>query len=105
MIRVTTTYQKSVIRSIEVSGHALSDEYGKDLVCAGVSAIVTGIANMLVKKDFLESGEIQFKNGYVLIKTSNENKEHQLILETLMVSLESVEESYDNYIEIIKKEA
>ncbi|WRK55922.1 ribosomal-processing cysteine protease Prp [Coprobacillaceae bacterium CR2/5/TPMF4] len=37
---------------LKISGHANSDEYGKDLVCAGVSTASIGTLNMLVKKIF-----------------------------------------------------
>ena len=46
MIRVKVTYQKEIVTSLTVSGHANSGEYGKDLVCAGVSAVVVGGLNV-----------------------------------------------------------
>ena len=40
------------IISIEVKGHANSDDYGKDLVCAAVSTVITGGMNALQDKEY-----------------------------------------------------
>ena len=40
MISVNVSFIGNDIQLLTVSGHANFDEYGKDIVCAGVSAIV-----------------------------------------------------------------
>ena len=52
MIKVTVKKKDNYIVDLKISGHANSDEYGKDLVCAGVSTASIGTLNMLVKKIF-----------------------------------------------------
>lgn len=47
MIKVRISCTGDDIRSIDVSGHALFDQYGKDVVCAGVSSVVIGALNAL----------------------------------------------------------
>ena len=47
MISVNVSFIGNDVKSLTVSGHANYDEYGKDIVCAGVSAIVTGGINAL----------------------------------------------------------
>ena len=53
MIEAVIKKHKQSIIQITVSGHAQSAEYGKDLVCAGVSTACIGIANALVHYQFL----------------------------------------------------
>ena len=45
MISVNVTFIDQKIQQIEISGHANFDRHGKDIVCAGVSAIVYGSIN------------------------------------------------------------
>ena len=47
MISVNVTFIGSDIQTLIVSGHANYDKYGKDIVCAGLSAIVTGGINAI----------------------------------------------------------
>ena len=50
MITVRVCYREGNIFSISLTGHG-GGEYGKDLVCAGVSACFIGALNALVEKD------------------------------------------------------
>lgn len=104
MIKVDLSYHLEQLIHVEISGHAQSNEYGKDLVCAGVSSIATGIANTLVKHDFLSQGKIVLREGYIDITVDNVTRENQLILETLVISLKGIEDSYGQYIKINQKE-
>ncbi len=59
MIQSNSKTKDNHIVNLKISGHANSGEYGKDLVCAGVSTASIGALNMLVKKDFSKA---QFRN-------------------------------------------
>lgn len=90
---------------ITVSGHADSAVYGKDLVCAGVSTAVTGIANALVNRHFLEGlGTIDLKEGFVHIKVNQFDHDVEVVLETFETILDTIEESYSRYMKIMKME-
>ena len=73
MIEAVIKKHKQSIVQITVSGHAQSAEYGKDLVCAGVSTACIGIANALVHYQFLsqELGTIEINDGYIDIKVQH----------------------------------
>lgn len=105
MIKVHITRHQGIVQEITISGHANSGEYGKDLVCAGVSSVTTGVCNTLANHNFLDEGTIVYKEGYVSITSKNMTSEHQLILETLITTLENIEENYGTYIRIINQEA
>ena len=51
MIKVIIEKNDSIISVLEVSGHSNYDEKGKDIVCAGVSAIIVGGLNALLNEN------------------------------------------------------
>ncbi len=104
MITVIIQKHNQQIKDIEVSGHADSAEYGKDLVCAGVSSVCVGIANALVKRNFLNHGTIDVEEGFVHVKVNQGSEVIQVVLETFETLLETIEEAYPKYMKITKME-
>ncbi|MCD8028389.1 MAG: ribosomal-processing cysteine protease Prp [Erysipelotrichaceae bacterium] len=104
MVNVKILKEGNDILEIEVSGHADSNEYGFDLVCAGVSTACVGICNELVNHNFLEYGNIELQAGYCHIVVEEFDKLHQVVLETFVTILKTIEESYGDYLKIIKME-
>ena len=104
MIKVNLAYHDGALTYIKVSGHANSDEYGKDLVCAGVSTIIVGVYNTLEKLGMLEIGTFKVKEGLAEFTIHKITRESQLILETLVTTLETIEMSYGDFIQIQKME-
>ena len=100
MISVNVTFMGSDVKSLTVSGHANYDKYGKDIVCAGVSAIVTGGINALESE--VKNIEIINKENELGVKVINNNEKIQIILNTMLVQLETIENSYEKYIKIFK---
>ena len=45
MIKVKVEKDKAKYKKITITGHALYDDYGKDIVCASVSSIVITTVN------------------------------------------------------------
>lgn len=101
MIKVKVTKKHNQITTIVVSGHANSGEYGKDLVCAGISAVVIGALNALNNHP---SYAIDVKDGYVSIDTKMLQEEHDaIVLETMLISLQTIEQNYRKYIKITEE--
>jgi uncharacterized protein YsxB (DUF464 family) len=101
MIKVTIKIQNSLIRMIKVTGHALSAPYGEDLVCAGVSAIMTGGANALI------SPTVRIKNTDGLSEIQIEDlldKDVQIKCRLIETQLQTIEKSYSKYIKITRQE-
>jgi hypothetical protein len=101
MIHVTIRRKHQRIYVFKVTGHALSAPYGEDLVCAGVSAIVTGAANAFDPKGIrihLQEGKADFQVDDV------ENSHHQTILELMKIQLQTIVESNPKYIQMNEKE-
>ncbi|MCD8204845.1 MAG: ribosomal-processing cysteine protease Prp [Coprobacillus sp.] len=98
MIKVRVKYVADEISLIDVKGHALSGEEGKDLVCAGVSSVITGCLNSL---DDSSKFVISLDKGLAHIEVNSALSEHnRVVLKTLLISLETIKESYPEYIEI-----
>jgi len=88
----------SPISQIIVNGHANSANYGKDIVCAGVSAIVTGTINAL-KEITNINPKYKIEDGYCEIKFSGDDLS-QTVAKTMMYQLKTIEESYSKNVKI-----
>ena len=100
MIKIEVEKSNGAIVSIKASGHAGSGEYGHDLVCAAVSAILTGGANAINEK---KSFDLSLSSGNALIRLKeNEmlSTHDEVVLETILVELQTIEESYRKFINI-----
>lgn len=100
MTKVTILKCGNFISNIEIKGHALSSEYGKDVVCAGISTVITGICNSLEELTDYNVNQITIKSGHVIIPNINKDEKIQLICEVMIVQLKMIEQSYPKYIEI-----
>lgn len=102
MIKVTISRMKDGrIGRFLVEGHAAYDEPGKDIVCAGVSAVTVGTVNA-IEALLGKQLEARMKDGYLLVhipgKQHDPEGKLQLLLESMVVMLESIKESYGAYI-------
>ena len=103
MIKIQINKTNNKYSSLVVSGHSNYDEHGKDIVCAGVSAIVTGGINALILED-KKSISYEIKDGYVNLDVLNiENNNIQLIIDVIVVQLKTIEESYKKHVKIYEK--
>ncbi|CRK84291.1 ribosomal-processing cysteine protease Prp [Neobacillus massiliamazoniensis] len=108
MIEITITRSDSdYIQSFEISGHAFFAERGKDIVCAGASAVSVGAINSVYALTGV-TPEIEQGDGFLrcvipedLPKVTFEKI--QLLLEGMVVSLQTIEEEYGSHIKITFK--
>ena len=85
------------ITSIEVKGHSNKDAYGKDLVCAAVSAIITGGFNALMDKDY----DFLLQEGHAYVKALDIPSDYDaVVLKTIEAQLKTVEESEPEFVRI-----
>ncbi len=100
MVKATITYRGKGFESLEVKGHADSGEYGKDLVCAAVSAIVVGALNALEGEEDIY--DICIEEGHVkcFAKTNGISDHDETVIETLIIQLKTIEVSYPKNLEI-----
>ena len=101
MIRVKFCQEDNKFISLEIKGHAESTTVeGHDIVCAGVSACAIGALNALENpKNF----DIKMEKGLIEVKAINEILSHDnIVLETLLVQLETIQSEYKKFITIAK---
>lgn len=96
MIKVTVKKD-----NIKITGHAMYDEYGKDIVCAAVSSIVITTVNGIMKLDdsLINTDDT---NGKVEIKILKHTKECDILINNMLDLLDELKEQYKNNIKIIK---
>ena len=87
---------------IELKGHALFDDYGKDIVCAGVSSVVTTTINAILtfNKDYIYYSN---ENDLFTIEVKNHNEIVDNLINNMIDMLENIEEDYPNNIKIRKE--
>jgi len=92
------------IHGFEVKGHANFAKHGEDIVCAGVSAVTVGTVNSLeelagtVMDSRMNDG---FLSAYFPADgEQGKDPQAQLLLESMVVMLNSIAESYGKYIQI-----
>jgi uncharacterized protein YsxB (DUF464 family) len=87
-----------LIESFTLSGHADFDVHGKDIVCAGASAIhkLTGITPIVEQGG--DGGFLSFQLPHELGQKAGEQA--QLLLEGMLISLQSIELNYGHFIKI-----
>ena len=88
--------------SFNMNGHADFDEYGKDIVCAGASAVVFGNVNAIIAMTDADPDiKLEDDGGYLEFSVENPNDEKlQTLLKAMIISLKTIEEEYNDYIRI-----
>ena len=98
MIQIKVQCSSDQINKIDLKGHAGYDEIGKDLVCAAVSSIMFGLLNAL---DEMSNENVKMSvDSKISIEALNADSKTQIILNTGLVQLRTVEESYPDFIKI-----
>ena len=98
MIKVEVTK-----KDISIAGHAMYDDYGKDIVCAAVSSIITttveGIAS--IKEDAIDVKEQKDK---LTITINSHDEVTTKLINTMINLLNELQKKYPENIKITNKE-
>ncbi|WP_434402523.1 ribosomal-processing cysteine protease Prp [Planococcus sp. 11815] len=105
MIQVTIHQTDSYIHGFEMSGHADFAEHGKDLVCAGASAVSFGAVNAIMELTGIEPDIEQADSGFLKIAfpenmDKKTDEQVQLLVRAMVISLETIEHEYADFIKI-----
>ncbi|ALX48200.1 ribosomal-processing cysteine protease Prp [Lentibacillus amyloliquefaciens] len=106
MINVSVNRKNNQIKQFELSGHAESGPYGYDLVCAGVSSVSFGAVNAVLTLSEVDLKIEQGDEGGFLRVTVPDNVPNeamgkvQLLLEGMLVSLQTIEREYNEFINV-----
>ena len=99
MIRIKVLNNNNYVKQIVIEGHALYDEYGKDIVCAAVSAtyLCTVNAILTINKDSIK---VTSSDDVQMIDVLIEDEIIEKLLNNMVRCLKSLEQKYPNNIKI-----
>ncbi|MEO3947137.1 ribosomal-processing cysteine protease Prp [Gorillibacterium sp. CAU 1737] len=106
-IRIERKPATGAILSFRSKGHASYADHGSDIVCSAVSAITVGTVNAIEKLTGTVA-DARMKDGFLSARYSPElfepgnvkGEQVQLLLESMVVMLKGIEESYGKYVTI-----
>ncbi|MDS1029414.1 ribosomal-processing cysteine protease Prp [Bacillota bacterium LX-D] len=95
------------VQSFQVKGHANAGIYGQDIVCAAVS-VLTQTALLGMEHYLTADMQIERKSGWLKCvlpqqMPQDEAEKAQIILQTMLLGLYSMEKGYQKYMKIIKR--
>ena len=99
MIKVSVLKENRKYKKITILGHAMSDDYGKDIVCSAWSSIVITTVNGILA---LKKGSLDYlvsKKG-MTINVKIDDETTQILLNNMVSLLRELEGNYPNNIEV-----
>ena len=102
MINIIVTNKNNKIKKINVKGHAMYDDFGKDIVCSGVSSVVITSVNAILtfNKDYISY--VNKKDDFEI--TINENNEIvDNLINNMINMLEEIENQYPKNVKLRKE--
>ena len=84
---------------IVINGHAMFDDYGKDIVCASVSSIAITTINAIVEFDNT-SIDVRENDGYLKIDILKHDKNVDILISNMVKLFRELEMKYPNNIKI-----
>ena len=99
MIQVKIEKESAKYKKITILGHAMYDEYGKDIVCSAASSIVTTTVNGILA---LDKGSLSYmiskKGMSITIKNTDETT--QILIGNMVSLLKELAKNYPENIEV-----
>ena len=84
--------------NIIISGHSGYDVQGKDIVCAGVSAVMVGGLNAIIELTGV-TPKYSMKDGYLSLEVAADELTQQIV-KVMLIQLKSIQESYPKNVHI-----
>ena len=99
MIQVRIEKENAKYKKIKIIGHAMYDDYGKDIVCSACSSIVTTTVNGILSIDNNNISYMVSKKG-MTIDVKSEDRITQLLIKNMIKLLKELSGTYPNNIEV-----
>ena len=108
MIKVEISILNDHYRDAKITGHAYSDEPGKDLVCAAVSTLAQTLVNAVESIGGISEKSMNLKMEHGLLEMrlnkTDLNDVVDIIFKTFRVGIEGIESTYPKYVKLKIKE-
>lgn len=98
MIKVKVEEKNKEVNKVMITGHALYDDYGKDIVCASVSSIVITTVNAILRIDE-KAIFVEEKPFVIEVKKSTEITKK--LIENMISLLKELERDYPKNIRFL----
>lgn len=99
MVRATYTVNENT-HTLTVIGHANYAEYGKDIVCAGVSSLVQALIGWIEENSWkAECVSVDPKEGEVIISCEG-GEDVAAVFYMASIGLEQIADCYPDYVQI-----
>lgn len=98
MIKIKVKEKDNFIEEISITGHAMFNDYGKDIVCAAVSSIVITTVNAIER---LDRAAVSYTEEPFELKVLYDNEIIYELLDNMISLLKELEQSYPKNIRFI----
>ena len=99
MISVKVVKENSNVVKVSVLGHAMYDEYGKDIVCSACSSIVTTTVNGILSLNKESLSYLVSEKGMEIEVKAFDNTT-QILINNMISLLKELEENYPENIKV-----
>lgn len=103
MIHIKVVKKNDMFEKVVLKGHAGYANYGKDIVCAGVSSILTTTVNGIL---MLNSKAIEYteENGNFILNISKKDETTQKLILNMISLFQELEQKYPKNIKVESEE-
>lgn len=103
MTKVIITKKDDYISNVIIKDHSNYADYGQDIVCAAISAIVIGGLNALEKKGLAKDYILVDDEDDCIIINLIDDEIIKQVIDTIIIQLITLEEEYGDYLQITFK--
>lgn len=103
MIKVEIIRNNNNIKKISILGHAMYDEYGKDIVCASVSTLVISTVNNILSIND-KTIKVEQNDSRIIIEYIFKDNIIDILINNMISNLNTLANNYPKNIKIIDKE-
>jgi uncharacterized protein YsxB (DUF464 family) len=105
MIQARINEKSGKVVSIEMSGHAMSGEYGHDIVCSAVSVLSITTINNIERMVLGFEPPVEVESGYLYVTipqdlSEKEDEKTQFLLTAFTHAMKEVEQEYGKYLKV-----
>ena len=84
---------------IEIKGHDMYDDYGKDIVCASISSIAITTVNAILRLDE-KALKYREKDGFLIIDVLKESEQTNTLILNMIELIKELEKEYPKNIKV-----
>ena len=103
MIKIEIIRNNNNIKKISILGHAMYDEYGKDIVCASVSTLVISTVNNILSINS-NTIKVEQSDSKIIIEYILKDNIIDILINNMISNLNTLASNYPKNIKIIDKE-